>query len=120
MDGSSTGVIHHEDPTLLTQMTKLISDYIGLQNAHQASKLNRSFPSTNQISFMTWVAEGIINADQPWQNWKPRFLALRGSSVYVFDSPPLNVEDWDLKENSQSNVLQFKVYLQNLEHLSAK
>ena len=50
MDGSSTGVIHHEDPTLLTQMTKLISDYIGLQNAHQAAKLNRSFPSTNQVN----------------------------------------------------------------------
>ena len=49
MDGSSTGVIHHEDPVLLTQMTKLISDYIGLQNAHQAAKLNRSFPSTNQV-----------------------------------------------------------------------
>ena len=69
MDGSSTGVIHHEDPTLLTQMTKLITDYIGLQNAHQASKLNRCFSSTNQISFMTWVAEGIINNDHPWQNW---------------------------------------------------
>ena len=114
MDGSSTGVIHHEDPTLLTQMTKLISDYIGLQNAHQAAKLNRSFSSTNQISFMTWVAEGIINNDQPWQNWKPRFLALRGSSVYVFDSPPLKPEDWDnesSENDANSNSIQFKVNL---------
>jgi hypothetical protein len=21
---------------------------------------------------MTWVAEGILNQDQPWQSWKPR------------------------------------------------
>ena len=112
MDGSSTGVIHHEDPTLLTQMAKLITDYIGLQNAHHAAKLNRTFSSGQQISFMTWVAEGIINNDQPWQSWKPRFLALRGSSVFVFDSPPLKPEDWDRgesEENSAASLIQFKV-----------
>lgn len=116
MDGSSTGVIHHEEPSLLTQMTKLITDYIGLQNAHQAAKLNRSFSSTNQISFMTWVAEGVINNDQPWQNWRPRFLALRGSSVYVFDSPPMSTEDWDSKlsseeeEDTATSVTKFKMF----------
>ena len=110
MDGSSTGVIHHEEPTLLTQMAKLITDYIGLQNAHHAAKLNRTFSSSQQISFMTWVAEGIINNDQPWQSWKPKFLALRGSSVFVFDSPPLRGEDWDKREEEGgTNVIQFKV-----------
>lgn len=96
-------------------MTKLITDYIGLQNAHQAAKLNRSFSSTNQISFMTWVAEGVINNDQPWQNWRPRFLALRGSSVYVFDSPPMSSEDWDSKlsseeEDTATSVTKFKMF----------
>ena len=67
------GVVHHEDPSLLTQMIKLIADYIGLLNAHQSTKLNRVFSSSGHISFMTWVAEGIINQDQPWQNWKPRW-----------------------------------------------
>ena len=112
MDGSSTGVIHHEDPTLLTQMAKLITDYIGLQNAHHAAKLNRTFSSSQQISFMTWLAEGIINNDQPWQSWRPRFLALRGSSVFVFDSPPLKSEDWDHGQEAETgNILQFKVNL---------
>jgi hypothetical protein len=88
MDGSSTGeedyendemfeviagVVHHEDPSQLTQMTKLIVDYIGLMNAHQATKLNRVFSRSGHISYMTWVVEGIINQDQPWQNWKPRW-----------------------------------------------
>ena len=105
--------------TIILQMTKLITDYIGLQNAHQAAKLNRSFSSTNQISFMTWVAEGVINNDQPWQNWRPRFLALRGSSVYVFDSPPMSSEDWDSKlsseeEDTATSVTKFKVRKINL------
>jgi hypothetical protein len=38
----------------------------------QASKLNRGFSADRQISYMTWVAEGILNQDQPWQSWKPR------------------------------------------------
>ena len=35
--------------------------------------MNRSFPSSSQISYMTWVAEGILNKDQPWQSWRPRW-----------------------------------------------
>ena len=62
---------------------------------------------------MTWVAEVIINNDQPWQSWKPRFLALRGSSVYVLDSAPLSPEDWDkqLTRSDEEHVTQFKVNL---------
>ena len=60
---------------------------------------------------MTWVAEGIINNDQPWQSWKPRFLALRGSSVFVMDSAPLTAEDWDnqLGSGEGGHLTQFKV-----------
>ena len=59
---------------------------------------------------MTWVAEGIINNDQPWQSWKPRFLALRGSSVYVLDSAPLSPEDWDKQlTRSGEEVEQFDI-----------
>eukprot|EP00090_Calanus_glacialis_P000704 TRINITY_DN10474_c0_g1_i1.p1 TRINITY_DN10474_c0_g1~~TRINITY_DN10474_c0_g1_i1.p1 ORF type:complete len:538 (-),score=151.56 TRINITY_DN10474_c0_g1_i1:391-2004(-) len=117
MDGSSTGVVHHEDPSQLTQMIKLIVDYIGLLNAHQASKLNRIFSSSRHISHMAWVVEGIINQDQPWQNWKPRFLALRGSSVYIFDSPPLTAGDWpdddtekDEDHKTSAGVMEYKVF----------
>ena len=72
LDELDAGVVHHEDSSQLTQMIKLIVDYVGLLNAHQAKKLNREFPSSNHISYMTWVVEGIINQDHPWQNWKPR------------------------------------------------
>jgi len=43
----------------------------------------------DQISYMNWVAEGVLNRNQPWQNWKPKFLVLKGSCVSVLDSPPV-------------------------------
>jgi len=94
MDGSSTGVVHNSDPCLLTQWLKLIADYIALLNSYQASKLNRSFAMEHQISYMSWVAEGILSKDQAWQNWKPRFLVLKGAEVHVFERGPLTPEDW--------------------------
>ena len=45
-----------------------------------------------------------------------RFLALRGSSVYIFDSPPLTAGDWpdDDTENdddhkTSAGVMEYKV-----------
>jgi len=108
MDGSNTGVVHNTDPSLLTHWIKLIGDYIALLNSHQATKLNRAFSSC-QISYMTWVAEGVLNKDQPWQSWRPRFLALRGSEIFIFERPPLTSEDWSGGEGGGA-VLQYKVF----------
>ena len=41
---------------------------------------------------MSWVAEGVLNKNQPWQNWKPKFFALRGSDVCIFDAPPVSIQ----------------------------
>ena len=48
---------------------------------------------------MGWVAEGVLNRNQPWQNWKPKFFALRGSEVYIFESPPIEAGDWNISGN---------------------
>ena len=55
----------------------------------QALALNRSSLPMEQISYMSWVAEGVLNRNQPWQNWKPKFLVLKGAEVQIFDSPPV-------------------------------
>jgi len=110
MDGSNTGVVHMSDPSLLTHWIKLVGDYIALLNSHQATKLNRSLGSpTSQISYMTWVAEGVLNKDQPWQSWRPRFLALRGAQVFIFDRPPLTTEDW-AEDKTEDSTLKYKVF----------
>ena len=83
MEGSSTGVAHYQDTQLLTQMIKLVMDYTAMINIHQATNLNRMFSTSQQITFMTWVVEGIINQDQPWQSRRPRTVVLsHGTDVY--------------------------------------
>ena len=52
---------------------------------------NRNFPATERIEYMGWVNEGILNNNQPWQNYKPRFLTLKGTDVLLFDSPPVSI-----------------------------
>ena len=57
----------------------------------QAALFNRSeLGPTEQISYMNWVAEGVLNRNQPWQNWKPKYFALKGSDVCIFDAPPVS------------------------------
>jgi hypothetical protein len=51
---------------------------------------NRNFPAAERIEYMGWVNEGILNNNQPWQNYKPRFLTLKGTDVLLFDSPPVS------------------------------
>ena len=57
----------------------------------QAALFNRSeLGPSEQISYMNWVAEGVLNRNQPWQNWKPKYFALKGSDVCIFDAPPVS------------------------------
>jgi len=95
MNGSNTGVIHINDLAVLSHWIKLIGDYISALTNHKGAVLNRGFKSeSEQITYMSWVAEGVLNRNQPWQNWKPKFFALRGSEVHIFESPPIEVSDW--------------------------
>ena len=74
----------------------------------QAAFFNRNgLGPSEQISYMNWVAEGVLNVNQPWQNWTPKFFALQGSEVCVFDSPPTTMEDWQAES---SKVQRYKVY----------
>ena len=56
---------------------------------------------------MGWVAEGVLNRNQPWQNWKPKFFALRGSDVYIFESPPIEAGDWS---NHSGNLQAYPIH----------
>lgn len=50
---------------------------------------NRNFPAAERIEYMGWVNEGILNNNQPWQSYRPRFLTLKGTDVLLFESPPV-------------------------------
>lgn len=52
---------------------------------------NRNFSVSDRIEYMGWVNEGVLNNNHPWQNYKPRFFALKGTDLMLFDSPPVCV-----------------------------
>lgn len=104
LNGGSTGIIHCDDSAILSQWLKYITDnIIGL--THLQMKLyNRNFSVADRIEYMGWVNEGVLNNNHPWQSYKPRFLALKGTDLMLFDTPPLNIADWNKCQ------LVFKVY----------
>lgn len=94
INGISTGVVHCEDAAMLSQWIKHITNnIIGLTNL-QMKLYNSSFPASEHVLYMGWVCEGVLNQNLPWQNWKPKFIALKGTDIYMFDTPPLNTHDW--------------------------
>ncbi|XP_060515819.1 gamma-1-syntrophin [Cylas formicarius] len=104
LNGVSTGIIQCDDSAILSQWLKYITDnIIGLTNL-QMKLYNRNFGVSDRIEYMGWVNECVLNNNQPWQNYKARFLALKGTDLILFDSPPLNIGDWS------KSSLTFKVY----------
>jgi len=94
MDGRSSGVIHCDDLLALSQWTKHVSNNIcGLTNL-QMKLYNRDLPTSEHITFMGWVCEGYLKPNITGQDWVTRFLALKGSELYIFDKPPRDQQDW--------------------------
>lgn len=65
---------------------------------------NRNFSVNDRIEYMGWVNEGVLNNNQPWQSYKPRFLALKGTDLMLFETPPV----------SEIKLLRFNVLLTNI------
>lgn len=51
---------------------------------------NRHFGPGERIEYMGWVHEGVVQAQQPWQTYRPKFLVLKGTDVMLFDVPPVS------------------------------
>ncbi|KAF4523482.1 hypothetical protein B566_EDAN004551 [Ephemera danica] len=104
LNGTSTGIIQCGDAAILSQWLKYITDNIVGLTSLQMKLYNRSLASAERIEYMGWVNEGVLNNNQPWQCWRPRFLTLRSTDVLLCDSPPLSTTSWG------DNCLVFRVY----------
>lgn len=60
-----------------------------LQFYWQMKLFNRHFGVGERIEYMGWVHEGVVQAQQPWQTYRPKFLLLKGTDVMLFDEPPV-------------------------------
>ncbi|XP_034945535.1 gamma-1-syntrophin [Chelonus insularis] len=104
LNGSRTGIIHCDDSAILSQWLKYITDNITDLTYLQMKLYNRNFGIGDRIEYMGWVNEAVSNSNQPWKSYRPRFLALKGSDLLLFQTPPCNIGDWS------RCALTFKVY----------
>uniref|UniRef100_A0A8D8YVP5 Gamma-1-syntrophin n=2 Tax=Cacopsylla melanoneura TaxID=428564 RepID=A0A8D8YVP5_9HEMI len=93
LNGSKTGIIHCEDSAILSQWLKYINDNIMALSSLQIKLFNRNYQGGDRIEYMGWVNEGILNRNTSWQNYRPRFLVLKGTEVFIFETPPLTMDE---------------------------
>ncbi|XP_049758557.1 gamma-2-syntrophin isoform X5 [Elephas maximus indicus] len=93
LDGISTGILQfytaQENADWLRAVSANISD-LTLQNMKMA---NKCCSPCDQVVHMGWVNEKPQGADSS-QTFRHKFLALKGSSFYVFSTPPVSTLDW--------------------------
>ncbi|CAH1773635.1 unnamed protein product, partial [Owenia fusiformis] len=93
MDGGSSGTIHCDNTITYLEWMRCITHNINMLNNHSITMSNKLLLPAEQISHMCWTCERLM-ATHHWHNWKPQFLALKGSDIYLFDSPPSSTRDW--------------------------
>ncbi|MBN3301544.1 SNTG2 protein, partial [Amia calva] len=95
LDGVSTGILQFCTASECMDWLRSISTNINdltLQNVRiRDYKLFSSF--LLQIIHMGWVSEKLLGSESP-KLYKFKFLALKSSSVYIFNTPPVSTLDW--------------------------
>ncbi|XP_030742562.1 gamma-2-syntrophin [Echinops telfairi] len=93
LDGISTGILQfytaQESAEWLKAVSANISD-LTLQNMKMA---NKCCSPSDQVVHMGWVNEKLQGTDSS-QTFRHKFLALKGSSFYIFNTPPVSTLDW--------------------------
>ncbi|XP_037669331.1 gamma-2-syntrophin isoform X3 [Choloepus didactylus] len=93
LDGVSTGILQfytsQESADWLRAVSANISD-LTLQNMKMA---NKCCSPCDQVVHMGWVNERLQGTDSS-QTFRYKFLALKGSSFYIFSTPPVSTLDW--------------------------
>ncbi|XP_036035851.1 gamma-1-syntrophin [Onychomys torridus] len=101
VDGVCSGIIQCLSAEDCIDWLQAIAANISNLTKHNIKKINRNFPVNQQIVYMGWceVREQEILQDRVYT---PVFLALRGSCLYRFPSPPVTTWDWTRAEKTFS------------------
>ncbi|XP_028624674.1 gamma-2-syntrophin isoform X1 [Grammomys surdaster] len=111
LDGASTGVLQFSTAQDCADWLRAISTNISDLMLQHMKMANKCCSPCDQVVHMGWVNERLQGADNNSQNFRPKFLALRGSSFYIFSTPPVSTLDWGRAERAYNlcEVL-FKVH----------
>ncbi|XP_029447118.1 gamma-1-syntrophin [Rhinatrema bivittatum] len=99
VDGVCSGIIQCLTVEDCVDWLQAIATNISNLTKHNIKKINRNFPVNQQIVYMGWVEE---REQDPLLDrmYTPKFLALRGSSLFKFVAPPVTTWDWTRAEKS--------------------
>ncbi|KAM4771978.1 gamma-2-syntrophin isoform 2-T2 [Rhinophrynus dorsalis] len=93
LDGVTSGILQfytaHDSADWLRAIATNIND-LTLQNMKM---VNKCYSAYDQIIHMGWVSEKVHGSDGS-QIYKFKFLVLKGSSFYIFKTPPVSTLDW--------------------------
>ncbi|KRZ16905.1 Gamma-2-syntrophin [Trichinella zimbabwensis] len=97
VDGSSSGVIHCEDPKVLSLWVGYIDSHISELNNKSIKLSNKYLHPDELIVYLGWLCErvNVTNAESGdfLKTWEPRFVMLKGNEFYLFETPPLSAEE---------------------------
>uniref|UniRef100_A0A8C3B2P3 Gamma-1-syntrophin n=1 Tax=Cyclopterus lumpus TaxID=8103 RepID=A0A8C3B2P3_CYCLU len=99
VDGVCSGVIQFPTAEDCLDWLQALAGNISGLTKHNVKKINRNFPVNQQIIYMGWVDEKEQDSVQD-RMYSPKFLALRGSSLFKFSAPPVTTWDWTRAEKS--------------------
>uniref|UniRef100_A0A4X2K9V4 Syntrophin gamma 1 n=1 Tax=Vombatus ursinus TaxID=29139 RepID=A0A4X2K9V4_VOMUR len=110
VDGVCSGIIQCLSAEDCIDWLQAIATNISNLTKHNIKKINRNFPVNQQIVYMGWTEEREQDSLQD-RKYTPKFLALRGSSLYKFLAPPVTTWDWTRAEKTFSVYeIMFKIF----------
>ncbi|XP_075823219.1 gamma-1-syntrophin isoform X2 [Microtus pennsylvanicus] len=101
VDGVCSGIIQCLSSEDCMDWLQAIAANISSLTKHNIKKINRNFPVNQQIVYMGWCEAREQESLQD-RVYTPVFLALRGSCLYRFPSPPVTTWDWTRAEKTFS------------------
>ncbi|XP_027291989.2 gamma-1-syntrophin isoform X1 [Cricetulus griseus] len=101
VDGVCSGIIQCLSAEDCMDWLQALAANISNLTKHNIKKINRNFPVNQQIVYMGWCEAREQESLQD-RVYTPVFLALRGSCLYRFPSPPVTTWDWTRAEKTFS------------------
>ncbi|KAI2522240.1 gamma-2-syntrophin [Homo sapiens] len=93
LDGVSSGILRFYTAQDGTDWLRAVSANIRELTLQNMKMANKCCSPSDQVVHMGWVNEKLQGADSS-QTFRPKFLALKGPSFYVFSTPPVSTFDW--------------------------
>ncbi|XP_029452733.1 gamma-2-syntrophin [Rhinatrema bivittatum] len=93
LDGVTSGILQFYTAQETADWLQAISTNISDLTLQNIQMMNKCCSPCDQVIHMGWVSEKLQGYDTS-QLYKYKFLALKGSSFYIFNTPPVSTLDW--------------------------